>query len=313
LKLSATESNLIGLSANLGMYTMGVPIGMFVDNRGPRPAVLLGAILLAVGYYPFHHTYDVGAGSLPLLCFFSYLSGFGGCMAFAASVKVSALNWPHHRGTATAFPLAAFGLSAFFFSLLGSVFFPGDPSDFLLLLSCGTSLMTLSGFFFLKIYPQTSYQSVPTSDRDARPESRISRLSMESSNEPGMSDDPNYVNPSTPSPSSSTLPSAAPPSQPSLDPVTTDPELAVPPDTYHPTSETLAASDFFGQVDSDETTSLVSGHANDAPEPAARSSVDLDRSHRVDIRGWKLLQTVSFWQLFCMMAILAGVGLMTIK
>ncbi len=120
----------------------GVPIGMFVDNRGTRPAVLAGSVLLGVGYFPFKASYESGSGSVPLMCFFSYLTGLGGCMAFAASVKTSALNWPHHRGTATAFPLAAFGLSAFFFSFFGGILFPGDTSDFLMLLAVGTFGLT---------------------------------------------------------------------------------------------------------------------------------------------------------------------------
>jgi hypothetical protein len=44
-----------------------------------------------------------------------------------------------------------------------------------------------------------------------------------------------------------------------------------------------------------------------------QSSVDLDRSHRVDIRGLRLLSSLEFWQLFSIMGILAGIGLMTIK
>ncbi|KAJ3506574.1 hypothetical protein NM208_g16061 [Fusarium decemcellulare] len=164
LKLSSTESNLIGLAGNLGQYTMGVPIGIFVDHRGPRPAVLAGAVLLAVGYFPLHQAYDRASGSVPLLCVFSYMTGLGGCMAFAAAVKTSALNWPQHRGTATAFPLAAFGLSAFFFSLLGSLFFPGDPSAFLELLAWGTFGITLGSFFFLKVHHQSTYEAVPDSD-----------------------------------------------------------------------------------------------------------------------------------------------------
>lgn len=42
-------------------------------------------------------------------------------------------------------------------------------------------------------------------------------------------------------------------------------------------------------------------------------SVDLDRSHGVDIRGWNLIRSLEFWQLFAVMGILAGIGLMTIK
>jgi nitrate/nitrite transporter NarK len=96
------------------MYSLGIPLGMMVDAKGPRIAVILGAFLLALGYFPLHRAYEKGSGPVPLLCVFSILTGVGGCSAFSAAIKTSALNWPHHRGTATAFPLAAFGLSAFF-------------------------------------------------------------------------------------------------------------------------------------------------------------------------------------------------------
>ncbi|GAW10924.1 hypothetical protein ANO14919_002620 [Xylariales sp. No.14919] len=222
LHLSATESELIGLSGNLGMYLLGVPIGMFVDSRGPRPAVLVGSFLLGLGYLPIQRAYDAGQGSVPWLSFASFLTGLGGCMAFAAAVKTSALNWPHHRGTATAFPVAAFGLSAFFFSLVSSIFFPGSPGRFLLLLSIGTFGITFVGFFFLHVIPHDSvYHSVPANS---------------------------------------------------------------------------------GMADSQElhrTSSQQSKISRYSSEP--------------DIRGWNLLKSLEFWQLFTIMAILSGIGLMTIN
>lgn len=227
LNLTTTESNLIGAAGNLGMYSMGVPIGFFVDNRGPRPAVAAGALLLGLGYYPFRASYENAAGSVPLLCFFSYLTGLGGCMAFQAAVKTSALNWPHHRGTATAFPLAAFGLSAFFFSQVGSLFFPGDTSAFLTVLAAGTFALIFTGFCFLKVYPHTpAYHAVPNGGSG----SDTQRLRRTSSSEDGKA-------------------------------------------------------------------------------RGARRFPDVEP----DIRGWRLLSNVDFWQLFTIMGILAGIGLMTIN
>jgi hypothetical protein len=62
----------------------------------------------------------------------------------------------------------------------------------------------------------------------------------------------------------------------------------------------------------EETTPLIHSPSLEA-QNVPRSNVDVDRSHRVDIRGFQLLRTLGFWQLFSIMAILAGVGLMTIK
>lgn len=270
------------------MYSLGVPVGIFVDTRGPRPAVIAGSLLLALGYFPLHEAYDKASGSVALLCLFSYISGLGSCMAFAGAVKTSALNWPHHRGTATAFPLAAFGLSAFFFSALGSLFFPGDPSDFLMLLSIGTCGMTFAGFFFLKVYPQshTHYRPISASDNERRLSvGRPEPLRRTPSKEAKARRDSNLdIEPGTSSASSSIGPAI-------------------------PTNDN----------DMDESSSLVSNSdvvcttPNEGADLVGTSSVDLDRSRRVDIRGFKLLRSLDFWQLFLIMGILSGIGLMTIK
>lgn len=128
-------------------------------------------MLLALGYFPLRQAYERGEGSIAALCFYSFCSGFGGCCAFAAAVKTSALNWPHHRGTATAFPLAAFGLSAFFFSVFAQFVFKGSTGDFLLLLAAGTFGMTFVSFFFLRVLPHPAYSSIPKRDSLSRTDS----------------------------------------------------------------------------------------------------------------------------------------------
>ncbi len=317
LHLTATESNLIGLAGNLGMYSMGVPIGMVIDARGPRPGVIVGSILLGLGYFPIKQAFDSGAGSVALLCFFSYLSGLGGCMAFNAAVKTSALNWPHHRGTATAFPLAAFGLSAFFFSLFGSLFFPGDTSDFLMLLAVGTFGMTLVGFFFLRVLPHTPYHALPAdAGGDLRDSQQLRRTSSEEAKALGHNHRAGRAHqPVVEAGTSSNY----------TDPVATreqaqdaevprpEPDSAVEPDVEAEAGSTAAAEAAAGDADVDETSSLMSKSSSLPGDVLVQNSVDMDRSHRVDIRGWRLLRNFEFWQFFAIMGILAGIGLMTIK
>ncbi|KAL7627626.1 hypothetical protein AAE478_001819 [Parahypoxylon ruwenzoriense] len=314
LLLSTTESNLIGLAGNLGMYSMGVPVGMFVDSKGPRPAVIVGSILLGLGYYPLRQAYDVGHGSVPWMCFASYLTGLGGCMAFAAAVKTSALNWPHHRGTATAFPLAAFGLSAFFFALIGSVFFPGSPSNFLMLLACGTFGMTFAGFFFLRVLPPHSpYHAVPDADPSMTDSQQLHRTT---------SDEPKARagrgNPSEPGMSSTTTDTTN--TQMTQNASEQGDEASGTLDSQGPKGPNRAAdveAATSGKQDgADETSSLLSQSTLSSSLPGevlVQSSIDMDRSHRVDIRGINLLKNIEFWQLFTIMGILSGIGLMTIN
>ncbi|KAI0161643.1 MFS general substrate transporter [Hypoxylon sp. FL1284] len=326
LLLSATESNLIGLAGNLGMYSMGVPIGIFVDSKGPRPAVMVGAFLLGLGYWPLHQAYDVGHGSVPWMCFVSFLTGLGGCMAFAASVKTSALNWPHHRGTATAFPLAAFGLSAFFFALIGSVFFPGSPSRFLMLLACGTFGLTFVGFFFLRVLPpHVPYHAVADAEPGMSDSRHLHRTTSEepkgravrgNPNEPGTS--PTATD--TTDNNTSVTQEAAPEQAAEPEPDST--AAREPPSSPSAERDSKAVGagdeeDASGTRDgADETSSLLSQSTQSSSLPGevlVQSSVDMDRSHRVDIRGLNLITNFEFWQLFTIMGILSGIGLMTIN
>ncbi|KAH7178463.1 major facilitator superfamily domain-containing protein [Fusarium sp. MPI-SDFR-AT-0072] len=327
LKLSSTESNLIGLAGNLGMYTLGMPIGIFVDHRGPRPAVLGGAIFMLFGYFPLHQAYHRGSGSVMLMCLFSYMTGLGGCMAFAAAVKTSALNWPNHRGTATAFPLAAFGLSAFFFSFIGAVFFPGDPSAFLELLAWGTFGLTFGSFFFLKVHhEQAEYEAVPASDetpsipstdpQQLRPgssdEPKPYRLSR-AEDEPGMltNSSSNSTHTST-STNTNTITSSHAPAvaSSSTAPADAPDPTGSPGISFAPEFGLVVAPENPEDLEVGETSPLIS---RPGQPPLGNSDINSGGPHHVDIRGLALVRSVSFWHLFIIMAILAGVGLMTIN
>lgn len=122
--------------------------------------------------------------SVALISLCSFMSGVGSCAAFQAALKVATLNWPTHRGTATAFPLAAFGLSAFFYTFIAGVSFPGDTSSLLSLLSFGTSLVVLAALPFLHVVDHkagTGYAVLPTSERTRRDSNVLQRTRSDSS------------------------------------------------------------------------------------------------------------------------------------
>lgn len=58
--------------------------------------------------------------------------------------------------------LSGFGLSAFFFSTLAHILFPGDTSSFLLLLAGGTALTTVIGFFLVRAIPLSAAEAEHT-------------------------------------------------------------------------------------------------------------------------------------------------------
>lgn len=81
-----------GAAGNIGAYGVGIPAGILIDNRGTRIAVLIGATLLACGYFPIHTAYANGPGSMSvgIISFCSFLTGAGSCTAFSAAIKTCA-------------------------------------------------------------------------------------------------------------------------------------------------------------------------------------------------------------------------------
>ncbi|KAI5843277.1 major facilitator superfamily domain-containing protein [Tricharina praecox] len=296
LALSATESNLIGTFGNLGMYLSGIPSGMLVDNKGPRPPMLIGAVCLFLGYFPIHLAMLNGEGymSIPALCFFSTLTGVGSCCAFGGALKMAALNWPGHRGTATALPLAAFGLSAFFFSCLSSWLFPGNTDSFLLMLAIATSGIVVVAFFFCRIVPVPgSYAAVPSHD----PEAAASRLHLHRTKSGESGHSGRYAD-------DDSLGTAQDhPQLPAL--------IVIPnPDPIPDEESSLFSKSTSSSTSSDEN---IRDAESIRSTRDAHSDSGVGVAHHVDIRGWALVRSSEFWLIFTMLGALTGVGLMTIN
>ncbi|KNG46816.1 MFS general substrate transporter [Stemphylium lycopersici] len=271
LQLSATQSNVVGTAANLGMYASGIPMGIITDRKSPRLAAIIGMFALFAGYYPIKLAYDGGPGymSVALISFCSFLSGVGSCAAFQAALKTATLNWPTHRGSATACPLAAFGLSAFFYTLIAGIAFPGNTSGLLMMLSLATSLLVLVSIPFLIVVDHkagTGYAVLPTSERARRNSNLL---------QPTKSSSTKYK--------SSALPHQE---------VTTEEEQDGP---------------------STETSSLLSSSPGDIIEDGDDAASKKSTHSCIDITGIALLYKPEFWQLWVLMGLLSGVGLMTIN
>ena len=64
---------------------------------------------------------------------------------------------PVQRAVTVGLVMSGFGLSAFFFSSISHTLFPGNTSDFLLVLALGTAIPMIFGFFFVRIIPLPSH------------------------------------------------------------------------------------------------------------------------------------------------------------
>ena len=209
---------------------------------------------------------------------------------------LAALNWPTHRGTATAFPMGGFGLSAFLFSAISSLVFPDNTSGFLLLLSVGTfTLVSVSCFFLRTINHPQSYTALPGQENHLRYDSNRLRSSKSFERRYSVEGDSyNSVR------RNSGAQHQHGPHGPSTGPVHDAPE-----DSKRDRDEALSLL-------SETLESRGSTITKLGQDRRRRKSKD-DLSHQLDIRGVTLLSRMEFWQLFSLMGLLAGIGLMTIK
>ena len=285
--LSSTDSNLIGTSANFGMYLSGIPVGILVDTRGPRAGALLGAALIGIGYFGLYEAYVIGPGSVHLvgLCIFSGLTGIGGAAAFFGAIKTATMNWPTHRGSATAFPLAGFGLSAFLFSLIVGLAFHENVAGLLLLFTLGTFLMIVLSTYFLQIVPsETAYEDVPSTpdlETDGRDDERPPRTQGRhhgqlSERAPYAPTSPGYLEASDANSAQSRL--------------LRDGESSEP---------TNAGKDY------DTSPERVRNFTHDG-------AIERDAIYE-NVRGIRMLKYGAFYELFIVFGIMTGTGLMTIK
>ncbi|KAJ3854602.1 major facilitator superfamily domain-containing protein [Lentinula lateritia] len=163
LGLSHTQLNLIGLGGNVGVYISAPILGKIVDSRGPKSLLLSGFVLLLAGYSGIRLVYDAGlpenvtalsTAMFALLIACSFMTGVGGNGGLCAAINTTAKTFPDKvRGSTTGLVISGFGLSAFLFSAIAHLVFPGNTSSFLLLLSLGTSFPMLVGFIFVQPIP----------------------------------------------------------------------------------------------------------------------------------------------------------------
>lgn len=182
LHFSASESQVIGLCGTVGVSLLGIGAGIIIDKYGTTVPIISGGLFLLLGYSLITLCYIRNIQSVVLCALALTTAGFGSGMSFVASIKVCALNYPENRGTASSIPLAAFGLSAFLFSTIAGIFFPGNTQGFLILLTVLTSSLSLIMVPFVRVIP-----SVRDEEGEALLEDSCSTSSCESVEIYGMS------------------------------------------------------------------------------------------------------------------------------
>ncbi|KAI6160927.1 major facilitator superfamily domain-containing protein [Pisolithus thermaeus] len=162
LHISHTQLNVVGLAANFGIYVSGPIWGRIVDSRGPRIPLTTAFVCFLVGYAGMKRMYDEGTDSgtsispahFALLVICSLLTGLGANAGLASAVNSTAKSFPEWaRATTVSLVFSGLGLSAFLYSTVTNILFPGDTSAFLLLLALTTSVSALVALLAVRPVP----------------------------------------------------------------------------------------------------------------------------------------------------------------
>ncbi len=163
--LSATEVSALALVGSAGMAFTGPLAGRAVDKIGYTLPVLFGGLAISSGYGLIRYCYLQQLKSITLLTTSLLLIGGGSTFTNSAGVKCAAVCYPNLRGIATSIPVAAFGLSAFVFSMLGSLVAPNDTPMFFSMLIITIFVLTSLGSIFVGLplpNNKPSHHPIPT-------------------------------------------------------------------------------------------------------------------------------------------------------
>ncbi|KAI9512757.1 MFS general substrate transporter [Russula earlei] len=304
LHLTHTILNVFAVAGNVGVYMSGPIWGKIADTKGPRSLLIVGFISLLSGYSGIHFIFDAGLGNaaelsrfrLAILILCSFITGIGANASMAAAMNTTAKNFPDHlRAMAIGFVMSGFGLSAFFFSSISHILFPGNTSDFLLVLGLGTAIPVIVGLFFVRRIPLPSHVGTA-----------IEVGSSPSYQQLATSPDPDEFQHHDPGPSPPFL------SQEDEERESRQPILQQHGPRGHSGISHTSLSDVVELSTSGQFQSLNKPRSMLDPTQATRSRKIVE-GRGVDLYRWTLCKSADFWILCTMHTLLAGTGLMYIN
>lgn len=149
---SAISSSYLSFSGNVGSSVGGFFAGLFIDTFGIKAGLVLGALLQFIGFFIFYLNYKYSIHNFFYLIFSMCSIGFGSVLAYFATIKVSTVNFPKHRGLANALPVSSYGLAALFFASISTVWFSNDVQGLLRFIAIFSGLVICASTFFIEIY-----------------------------------------------------------------------------------------------------------------------------------------------------------------
>lgn len=159
--LSADQAATLSTALSLGGALGGLPAGITIDSLGPQFASVLGGLLTAVAFYILHKCYVDANNDVFLLMVALAISGFASILSFYSTIKCTTANWPHHRGSAGALPVAAYAVASLIFSYVNVRFFKDDTAGLLRFFYIFTPCVCIGCAYFLQIVDKKKHKKAP--------------------------------------------------------------------------------------------------------------------------------------------------------
>lgn len=148
--LPISKLSTLSLALSIGSSLLGFIAGIVID-RNIVASCLIGAVCTFSAYSILYYCYVNELSNIILISFGLVLVGFGSVSGFYAAVKCCTTNFPHHRGTMGAFPVALYALSGMLFSSFCAKYFGDDIDKVFKFLTIACSSMIFVGCLTLRI------------------------------------------------------------------------------------------------------------------------------------------------------------------
>ncbi|ODV62022.1 MFS general substrate transporter [Ascoidea rubescens DSM 1968] len=148
--LTAEQTSKLASGLSIGGIVGGFLGSYILDNIGSELSLLLGSVIIFIGYSILFICFRNSLSYFNLLNLAIYLVGCGAQFGLNCALKLTVLNFPKNKSTAQSFPLGFLALSSLIFSVLFQKLFHYDIENFLKFLAISCFLMLFSSIFFLK-------------------------------------------------------------------------------------------------------------------------------------------------------------------
>ncbi|KAL6948815.1 hypothetical protein ACO0QE_001288 [Hanseniaspora vineae] len=152
-----SQSSTLSFAITIGSSAFGLLVGVIIDKVGPQIACFIGTVTTFAGYYILYLSYLHRYSYIYLLSLALVLVGLGSMSGFYSAIKCCTTNFPNHRGTAAAVPVAIYALAGVLYSTFCKWYFGENILGVFKFFMIVCSSLIFAGCLTLKVWDPKKY------------------------------------------------------------------------------------------------------------------------------------------------------------